>query len=132
MYPASWTTIRSALAGFAGPDDLFGGFDLGVRLQTPTRLAPFVGLGTFHGYSSSSEPAANDWRDNDGDGFVDELGEREKSLEGWLSSIYPEVGAHVWINGTMRVTGYGRYLITTEGRSHDDWLVGLQLALFQR
>jgi len=131
-YHANWLTARGALSAFVGEDDFFGGADLGVRIQAPSRIAPFVGIGTFHGASRKVEDATNDWLDNDDDGFIDESGETKKSFDGWLSSIYPEVGTHIWVNGNWRLTGYGRYLITTEGRQHDDWLFGLQLSFFGR
>lgn len=58
--------------------------------------------------------------------------EKKSTIDGWLGSIYPEVGSHFWINGRWRLTTYGRHLITTEGRRHDDWLWGLQLTCFGR
>jgi len=131
-YVTNWLTGRGALSLFAGTDDLYGGLDLGLRVQAPTRIAPFVGLGTFHGASRRIEDADDDGIDNDADGWFDEYGETKESFDGWLSSIYPEVGTHFWLNGNWRLTGYGRYLITTEGRRHDDWLLGLQLTGFSR
>jgi hypothetical protein len=131
-YATSWLTGRGALSAFVGPDDGFLGVDLGVRLQTPTRLAPFVGLGTFNGVSRCYELADRDGVDNDDDGWIDESGEEKKTIDGWLSSLYPEAGAHWWINGDWRVTAYGRYLVTTEGRDNDDWLLGLQITSFAR
>jgi hypothetical protein len=131
-YPANWMTGRGALSLFAGEDDAYGGLDLGLRLQSPTRVAAFVGVGTFHGASRKVEDADDDGIDNDDDGWIDEYGEDKESFDGWLSSIYPEIGTHLWINGRWRLTGYGRYLITTEGRQHDDWLLGIQLARFSR
>jgi hypothetical protein len=131
-YATNWLTGRAALSGYAGEDGYFTGLDLGARAQTPTRIAAFAGVGAFNGYASHEVDAESDLRDNDGNGFIDEWGEKETEYDGWLSIFYPEVGAHFWINGSWRVTGYGRYLITSEGRAHDDWLVGLQLAAFAR
>lgn len=131
-YPTSWLTWRGGLSGYVGPDDLYGGLDTGVRIQPPTRIAPFAGVGMFHGISRAYEDADADFVDNDDDGFIDEPGEEERTIDGWLSVIYPEVGAHWWINGNWRVTAYSRYLVTTEGRDNDDWLLGVQFAGFAR
>ena len=131
-YTTNWLTARLALSGYVGEERGFAGADLGARVQTPTRIAPFAGVATFHGYSSREVDAEDDYIDNDDNGFIDEWGETRTENDGWLSMIYPEVGAHCWINGTWRVTGYGRYLVTSAGRDHDDWLLGLQLAGFAR
>ena len=131
-YVTNWMTTRGALAGYWSNDEGFAGLDLGLRLQSPTRIAPFVGLGTFHGGSRGVELAHWDGADNDGDGLIDEWGEKKSTIDGWLSSIYPELGAHLWIDGNWRLTAHGRYFITTEGRKHDDWLLGLQLTCFRR
>ena len=131
-YAANWLTGRGALSGFAGADDFYTGGELGLRIQTPSRIAPFVGIGTFHGISRKVEDADFDGFDNDNDGFTDEFGEHDRKFDGWLSSIYPEVGVHAWINGKYRLTGYGRYLITSEGRDNDDWLIGFQFTKFKK
>jgi hypothetical protein len=131
-YLSEWSTGRAALAGYVGPDDVYGGLDIGARLQTPTRIAPFVGIGAFNGFSTGEERADDDGIDNDDDGLVDERREKRTTYDGWLSAIYPEVGLHLWLDGCWRVTAYGRYLVTTEGRGQDDWLLGLQIAGFSR
>ncbi|MBC8354227.1 MAG: hypothetical protein H8E66_19715 [Planctomycetes bacterium] len=131
-YSTSWTTGRASLATYIGDDEGYLGLDAGVRLQTPSRVAPFVGVGTFHGVSRGVELADWDGRDNDDDGWIDEFGEEESGVDDWLSAVYPEVGAHLWVNANWRLTAYGRYFVTTEGRDHDDWLIGMQLAAFSR
>ena len=131
-YTTNWSTARAALSLFMGEDEGYGGLDLGLRLQTPTRIAPFVGVGTFQGGSRGVRIADHDGQDNDDDGWIDEYGEKESRIDSWLASVYPELGTHFWINGSWRLTGYGRYLITSEGRRHDDWLIGLQLSCFGR
>lgn len=131
-YPTSWFTGRAALATYIGDDEGYAGLDAGFRLQTPTRIAPFVGVGTFHGGSRGVELADWDGVDNDDDGLIDERGEEKSGVDDWLSAVYPEAGTHLWVNGNLRLTAYGRYFVTTEGREHDDWLVGLQLAAFSR
>ncbi|MCA9125955.1 MAG: hypothetical protein KDB22_02675 [Planctomycetales bacterium] len=131
-YLASYASSRVALAAFASHEDWYAGVDGGLRMQLPTRLTPFVGLGSFNGLSTARVDATQDGQDNDDDGFADEWGEKKTSFDGWLSTIYPEVGVHFWPVGQMRVTGYARYLITSDGRAADDWLAGAQLAVFQR
>jgi len=131
-YLTSCITARGALSGYLGEDEGYGGLDLGVRLQTPTRIAPFIGVGTFQGGSRGVELAHWDGLDNDDDGLIDEYGEKKSTIDGWLSTVYPEVGAHLWVDGNWRLTGYGRYLVTSEGRKQDDWLLGLQLTCFRR
>ena len=131
-YATNWMTGRAALSGYMGENEGYGGVDLGFRLQTPTRIAPFVGIGTFHGASRGEELAHWDGMDNDDDGLIDEFGEKKSTIDGWMSAIYPEVGAHVWIDGNFRLTTFGRYMVTSFGRDHDDWLLGLQLTCFSR
>jgi hypothetical protein len=131
-YTTNWTTGRLALSGYLGEGEGFGGLDAGIRVQTPTRIAPFAGVGMFHGASRGVEPADNDGIDNDDDMWIDEPDEEKTTVDGWLSVVYPEIGAHLWIDGNWRLTTYGRYLVTTEGRDQDDWLLGMQLTAFRR
>ena len=131
-YSESWVSGRSALSFVGDGDDIFTGADVGLRLQTPTRLAPFVGVGLFAGFAEETIDADDDFEDNDDDGLVDEYGEQEERISGALASIYPEVGAHFWWHSELRLSGYGRYLITTEGRDSDDWMIGFQLAFIHK
>ena len=131
-YVTSWFSSRMALAGYLGPDDWYAGADLGMRTQLPTRITPFMGIGTFHGLSTTRADATNDGEDNDDDGFLDEVGEKKTKFDGWLSSVYPEVGVHFWPTGQSRFTAFARYMVTSHGREHDDWLAGLQFTAFSR
>ncbi|MDP6558000.1 MAG: hypothetical protein QGG71_25255 [Pirellulaceae bacterium] len=131
-YATSWTTGRVALAATGGDGEGRVGVDLGTRLQTPTRIAPFAGVGMFLGARPHKDLVDMDGLDNDDDGWIDEYGEKEWDFDNWLVAVYPEVGTHVWLNGSWRLTAYGRYLVTTEGRVHDDWLLGGQLTVFRR
>jgi len=130
-YATSWLSGRAAIAATLGNNEGYLGFDTGLRLQTPTRIAPFVGMGMFLGASRRIELADSDGLNNDDDFFTDEPGE-EAEVDDWLGAVYPEVGVHFWLNGRWRLTAYGRYFVTTAGRAHDDWLVGGQLTVFQR
>ena len=132
VYHENWLTGRAALAGYLGQEEGYAGLDLSLRSQTPTRLAPFVGVGMFHGASKTEELADNDGLDNDDDDWIDESGETDEGIDAWISSVYPEVGVHWWINGSWRLTASGRYFVTTEGRNHDDWLIGSQISVFFR
>lgn len=129
-YLTSYLTSRLSLVGMANSDDWFTGLDTGLRLQTPTRLAPFVGIGASAGFASERVNAENDLKDNDDDGSIDELGEKDWRLDGSLATFYPEVGAHFWWTPEIRLSTYGRYMMTTEGRDSDDWLVGGGIAFF--
>jgi hypothetical protein len=131
-YVTSYLTTRGSLMLMANEEDLFAGLDLGLRLQIPSRLAPFVGVGMFAGYAKEVVPADDDWIDNDEDGFTDEHGEDKERFSGLLASIYPEMGAHFWWTPNLRLTSFGRYMVTTEGRDDDDWLVGGGIAFFAK
>jgi len=131
-YGENWLTGRAALSAYGANGEGFFGVDAGMRVQTPSRIAPFAGVGGFVGYSKVKELADDDFIDNDGDMFIDEPGERGTVVDGMLSVVYPEVGIHFWPNGNWRLTTFGRYLISSEGRSQDDWLLGAQMAIFSR
>lgn len=131
-YFTSWSSGRVAFAGYIGPDDWYAGLDTGLRFQLPTRLTPFVGVGSFHGLSTTYADSTDDGLDNDDDGAIDEVGELDIEFDGWLSAVYPEVGVHFWATGHGRLTGFARYLITTDGRDTDDWLAGVQFTAFGR
>lgn len=110
-----------------GDKDYFVGIDAGLRLQSPTRFAPFVGVGTYVGGNGKSEAAEHDHLDNDDDGSIDEFGE-EKDVAHLFASIYPEVGAHFWINGETRLTASAQYHLTTAGRDDDFAFFGISVA----
>jgi hypothetical protein len=129
-YIASYLTGRASLMGMSNGEDWFTGADSGLRLQVPSRLAPFIGAGLYAGYADEVVPASNDNIDNDDDGFVDEAGEDKQRLSDAIAAIYPEAGAHFWWTPNIRLTGYGRYMVTTAGRATDDWLFGVGIALF--
>ncbi|MCA9268315.1 MAG: hypothetical protein KDA41_07580 [Planctomycetales bacterium] len=135
-YPDAWLEARAGLAGMIAVDgdpsqslsqNAFGGINLGVRAQSPTRVAPFVGGGVFAGASSYYEPADSDGVDNDDDFFIDEPGE-ERETNDYFAAVYPEVGVHAWLTSNWRATASASYLVTTEGRDHDFWYVGVYLA----
>lgn len=129
-YVASFATTRASLMFMSDGDDWFTGADLGLRIQSPTRLAPFAGVGMFAGYAKEVVRADDDWIDNDDDGFTDEDGEDRERFSDFLVSVYPETGVHFWWTPSLRLTGFGRYMVTSQGRDDDDWLIGGGLAVF--
>ncbi|MEO1524951.1 MAG: hypothetical protein AAFX06_05915 [Planctomycetota bacterium] len=129
-YMTSYLTGRASLLGMVNDEDWYTGVDTGIRLQSPSRLAPFVGIGFQGGAASETVIADDDGIDNDDDGSIDERREKDRRLSGALAAFYPEVGTHFWWTPQLRLSGYGRYLMTTEGREHDDWLVGFGIAVF--
>lgn len=129
-YFTSYLTGRASLMGMGNGEDWFTGLDAGLRLQSPTRLAPFVGAGVFAGYARETVIADDDWKDNDDDGLIDEYREKDKRISGGIAAFYPEVGAHFWWTPKIRLSSYGRYMVTTEGSDANDWQFGVGLAMF--
>ena len=124
IYPWSWLSTRIGLDAIATNSEtefVFGGVDLGIRAQTPTRLAPFVGVGGGGGLSAGDMFLA----------VVDSHDNVDVDFE-WdgMAVVYPECGAHFWLSGQLRFTAFARYMVTSAGREHDGWLIGGQLAAF--
>ena len=130
-YFTSFLTGRVSLLGMVNDDDFFYGIDSGLRLQTPTRLAPFVGVGVFGGLADEDVLADMDGIDNNDDGIIDEQGEESSRVSDSLAAIYPEVGVNFWWNPSVRLTGYGRYLFTDQDDNADDWQFGFGVAIFR-
>ena len=126
-------SMRCGLSFLASEEleDFFGGFSLGVRYNTETRVSAFVGMGVYAGYSKETVLADEDRIDNDDDGFVDEAGEEKDIVDNVLASIYPEAGVHLWISDRSRLTLSARYHVTTEGRENDFWLYSFGIAFFK-
>lgn len=91
-----------------GDHPLTGGIDAGIRLQTPSRLAPFVGVGAYVG-SAPGEP--------------DEGEESDVLLAG-----YPEAGVHFWVTPAVRISTTASYFFTTSEENRSYPLVGISLA----
>jgi hypothetical protein len=60
------------------------------------------------------------------DQSIDELGE-EEDVGKFFASVYPEVGAHFWLNGKTRLTASAQYHLTTAGRDDDFLFLGLSV-----
>ena len=131
-YPTSYYSQRISGLLLSDSNQGFAGMDVGARFQTPTRLAPFAGVGMYNGFSRGEMDADLDRRDNDEDNAIDEGGETESIVDGYILAVYPEFGVHFWLNGSGRITMYTRYFVTSEGRSQDQWLLGGQATVFSR
>ncbi len=131
-YRYSWLSERVSLGGYTSEDQTYLAVDGGFRVQTPTRLAPFAGIGALVGASRTVELADSDNVDNDDDKLTDEPGEKTSNIDHAFANAYSETGVHLWLNGNWRVTAFGRYMITSLGREHDDWMLGGQLSFFPR
>lgn len=121
---------RAGLKGLigTGADDWFLGGDFGLRVQSPSRVAPFLGVGTYLGGNRRNELAIDDHVDNDSDGAIDERGEY-KGVYSYMASVYPELGVHFWLNGQTRLSTSAQYHLTTEGRADDFWFIGVSLSI---
>lgn len=130
-YLTSYVSAKASLQGLLaeGAEVVTAGVNLGVRLQSPTRFAPFVGVGTYIGGGEREECGCFNNIDDDDDGFIDEPGEI-RTVGSAAFAIYPEIGAHYWLTPDIRLTGSGSYYITNEGRDFDFWLAGFTIAFF--
>jgi hypothetical protein len=114
VFPTYWSEARIGL-GVGGASSLesgFSGLEAGVRVQTPTRLAPFVGCGGYAGGNGFSLGGDSVWDDDDES----------------IGVIYPELGVHLWINGSTRASLSAAHWFTTVPGDHDLWVFSLSLA----
>ncbi len=120
-YVSKHASIKTGIAFLTSGrfDDALVGANVGARLSIDRIFSPFIGFGIFAGYSDEYVSAENDKIDNDKDGAIDERGEEKRIVNNVMSSIYPEIGFHIWLSNTKRITISGRYYITTEGRDYD-------------
>ncbi len=131
MYGEPWFEGRAGLAALVhetGDHPLSGGAVVSGRLQVPARFAPFVGAGLYGGWAGL-EGADNDGYDNDDDGFIDERGEDDHAF---AVAVFPEVGAHFWINHRVRVTTSLTYYLTNQGRDDDFLFYSVGFSFFPR
>lgn len=122
-YPTAWFEQRiglSALASETIEDRLFLGVEGGLRVQSPSRFAPFVGIGGYAG------PSLAAWlEDDDSDYVLPSEGEEDHNA---LAAIYPEIGFHLWQNADKRWTFSASYWLTTEGRNEDFLMFNLSMS----
>ena len=124
-YPTGWAETRLSLSGSAqeGEQDLMAGATAGLRIQTPTRLAPFIGVEGFAGLGvlSTTLELLDD----------DDCGCDDTNVEA-LATIGPEAGVHYWLGPHTRLTGSAGYRVTTSGRDFDHWYYGISLSFLNR
>ena len=123
-YTDPWLSWHLGLSGLFGEERILGlpGLELGVRAQTPSRLAPFVGMGT---YINLLDVAINELLDND-----DPCGcpSEEYDTHSIFATVYPEVGVHYWLTSGLRVTGSAAYHLSSRGRDNDFLMLGVSFA----
>jgi hypothetical protein len=125
-YPNPYLEGRVGLAGLIYESDapVSGGVLAAARLQTPTRLAPFAGIGAYAGMTPDKS-TTNDGVDNDSNGQIDEWGESENDF---VFAVVPEAGCHFWLTPGWRLTGSTSYYVTGAGRDHDFLMFNVSLA----
>ena len=129
-YPVPFAEGHVGIMGIGGTaqKNLFLGLNGGVRVQTPTRIAPFAGVGAFGGFSAAETMTflmadENDpMHDHYGYGYEDETNASA------IAGIYPELGVHCWLTSRLRISGSASCYVTTTGREHDSWAFGLTLS----
>lgn len=125
------TAFLAGIATFGSSsfDDYFVGFTLGARFHRhnpfESSVTPFIGVGSFLGFTQKEEEAEDDEIDNNMDGDVDEEGETKTSISDTLASIYPEVGLHIRIPGSGLLTLSARYNVTSKGSELDSWIYAI-------
>ena len=130
-YVTNYFTTRLAATGFTSEGNAFVGGDVGVRLQSPTRLAPFVGVGSAVGLGVVDVAVAE---------IQSALGADSEDIDDTLSEsamvgvVYPEIGVHYWLNGRFRVSALARhnFSYSSHAESLEGWLVGAQIGFFIR
>jgi hypothetical protein len=129
-YPYSWLETHAGALVLAGTGDqnLFAGATLGMRAQTPSRLAPYFGGGAFAGATASE--VINALEEGDDDDFP--LPEPENPQNpsknddrtDFIAGVFPEAGLHLWLTPSVRLSAGGSYYVTTDGRDSDFWYYG--------
>lgn len=126
-YPTSYLEWHAGLAGllYEGETPATGGVTAGARLQSPSRLAPFVGLGAYGGFTPKMFLNGPNYIDDDGDGEIDESDELGND---GVIAIYPEAGVHFWLTPEWRLTGSTSYWVAVDEDLDGFWMWNLSLA----
>ena len=124
-YPKPYLEERIALAGLAYEDDYpgSGGILFGGRLQSPSRIAPFVGSGIYVGQTPEIS-LSEDGIDNNRNGIIDDDDEVKQEF---IGALVPEIGCHYWLSSKWRLTGSASYYVTTT--SSDDQFLMFNVSL---
>lgn len=128
--PTAWSTVRLGGIGMVAGGKPMAGAELGFRLHTATRLAPYVGvngvleLGGFARHISYNRY------------YYDTSGNRHNNPR-WgyfptgMAAIVPEAGLSYWLNSSTRLNvGAGYYI--TGGHQPDFLLVSASLDIALR
>ncbi len=124
--PTSWSTMRVGVEGMLAeglPTYLTGGI-VGVRLHSPTRFSPYVGVAGMAGVSDTSTTAQSTYIDKQGN-LVQE-GDRVPGVTKGLAAIIPEVGMSYWFTSRVRLNVGASYYMTTDagsGSSNKDFVL---------
>ena len=123
VMPWSWLETRVGATGIVGSpgESIYGGGTLGVRLQSPSRFSPFIGVGGYVG----EEP----WEIledvlNENDDWSTETSDND-SGDSIVFAGYPELGAHFWLTPRWRLTTSMSYYV---GWSEEPWFFSIGVA----
>ena len=119
VMPTPFFETRAGATGIVGSpgESLYGGGNLGVRLHSPSRFAPFIGVGGYAGM----EP----WELlHDGDDLLTSTTHEHDGSE-FVLAVYPELGAHFWLTPQWRLTTSTSYYI---GWGEEPWFFSIGLA----
>ncbi len=115
--PTSWSTVRIGAEGMLAnglPTYLTGGI-VGVRLHSPTRFSPYVGVAGMAGVADTSTTADSTYIDKQGN-FV-QKGDRLPGDTKGLAAIVPEIGLSYWFTSRVRLNVGASYYMTTDAGS---------------
>jgi len=126
-YGKPWMSLHGGLSVLLGENQIVGfpGLDGGVRFQTPSRFAPFVGAGV---YADLSPVVFNNSSNNDQQGLLSPTGPTTTQTRNSFAAVYPEAGFHYWLTSGLRMTGSAGYYFSSGGRDQDFLMVGLTFA----
>jgi hypothetical protein len=96
------------------PNYLTGGI-VGVRVHSPIRFSPYVGVAGMAGVADSSTTAQFTYFDQRGN--VVNKGDRVGGVTKGLAAIIPEVGLSYWLTSRVRLNVGTSYYLTADGGS---------------
>jgi hypothetical protein len=110
FYPRTWLCLRNGIGSMDARDfeRWFFGMDFGIRVATPTRLAPFAGIGGFLGYRTEREDGEDETR--------------------FIATLHPELGCDLWFPRGYRLTGVTSWHFTSEGGTRV-WVSGVEFSV---
>jgi hypothetical protein len=98
------------LLGSEYEKDTVYGYRLGARVEAPTRISPFWGLGTFFGSS---------------DFWGDKSTNKAIIPTTYMATVFSEAGLHIWTTKDTRLSLYYSYNFSSNGRRDDMKILGL-------